>query len=102
MIVNCVYINVKPDAIKRFIDVTTANHKESVKELGNLRFDLIRQIDVPSRFMLYEAYESEDAAANHKLTPHYLKWREDVKDLMAEPREGVRYIIIEPNDPAEW
>ena len=102
MIVNCVYIHVKNDAISRFVEVTTANHKESVKEKGNLRFDLIQQADDPCHFMLYEAYQNEDAAANHKLTPHYFKWREDVKDLMAVPREGVRYNIIEPNDPSEW
>jgi autoinducer 2-degrading protein len=102
MLVTCVYIHVKPDMVSRFIDVTTPNHKESVKEPGNLRFDLIRQVDDPSRFMLYEAYESEEAAANHKLTSHYLKWREDVKELMAEPREGIRYNIIEPGDPSEW
>jgi autoinducer 2-degrading protein len=88
--------------VSRFIDFTTANHKESVKENGNLRFDFIQQSEDSTRFMLFEAFESEDAAANHKMTPHYLKWREDVKDLMAEPRKGVRYNIIEPNDPAQW
>ena len=59
MIVTCVYIHVKPDEIDRFIDATTENHHESVKETGNLRFDLIQQADDPCRFMLYEAYESE-------------------------------------------
>ena len=102
MIVNCVYIHVKPDIVRKFVEVTTANHLESVKEPGNLRFDLIQQTEDPCRFMLYEAYESEDAAANHKTTPHYLKWREAVKDFMAEPRSGIKYNIIQPKDPSEW
>jgi len=50
MIVTCVYIHVKPEAVTRFIDATTANHRESVKEPGNLRFDLIQQADDTCRF----------------------------------------------------
>jgi autoinducer 2-degrading protein len=102
MIVTCVYILVKPEAVNSFIEATIANHQESVKEPGNLRFDLIRQSDNQLRFMLYEAYVSEEAAANHKTTAHYQKWRDTVEPLLAEPRNGVRYTIIEPQDPSRW
>jgi len=64
MIVTCVYIHVNPDAVQRFLEATVENHLESVKEPGNLRFDLIQQVDDPCQFMLYEAYESDEAAAN--------------------------------------
>ena len=102
MIVTCVYITVKHNMIDGFINETIANHKESVKEEGNLRFDLIQQADDHCRFMIYEAYESEEAAANHKTTTHYLQWRDAVQDLMAEPRRGVKYKIIEPGDRSLW
>lgn len=102
MIVTCVYVSVKPDCIESFVRETIANHRESVKEPGNLRFDLLGQADDPSRFMVYEAYESEEAAAEHKNTAHYLKWRDAVKDMMAAPRQGVRYNVIEPHDRLEW
>ena len=102
MIVTCVHINVKPEAIDRFIEATIANHKESVKEPGNLRFDVVQNAKDPNRFMLYEAYESEEAAAAHKKTPHYLKWRETVADWMADPRQGIKYNILEPKDRNQW
>jgi len=102
MIVTCVYVNVKSDAISEFIDLTSVNHHESVKEPGNLRFDLIQQANDPSKFMIYEAYETEEAAVNHKSTLHYLKWRDAVAGLMAEPRQGVRYNIIEPAERKGW
>ncbi len=102
MIVTCVYVKVKPEAVKSFIDATIANHYESVKEPGNLRFDVIQLADDPNRFMLYEAYDSDEAAASHKNTTHYLKWRDTVKDNMAEPRQGVRYNIIAPYDRTKW
>ena len=102
MTITCVHIHVKPDAVNSFINATIANHLESVKEPGNLRFDFLRQSDDPGRFMIYEAYESEEAAASHKSTDHYLRWRDIVKDFMAEPRQGVKYNIIEPDDRSKW
>jgi autoinducer 2-degrading protein len=102
MITTCVYISVRQDAVEKFINATVLNHRESIKEPGNIRFDFIQQSDDPCRFMIYEAYESEEAAAAHKNTTHYLKWRDEVKDYMAEPRRGVKYNIIEPNDMTKW
>lgn len=102
MIVTCVYVRVKPEAIQRFIDATILNHKGSVKEKGNLRFDLIQKEGDPCRFMIYEAYESAEAADLHKSTDHYITWRDTVKDMMADPRMGVRYNIIEPSDKTRW
>lgn len=96
MIVNCVYVRVKPESQEAFIKASTANHLLSVKEQGNLRFDFIQQSDDPDRFMIYEAYDSDEAAAAHKNTPHYLKWRDEVQDMMAEPRRGVKYNILQP------
>jgi autoinducer 2-degrading protein len=96
MIVTIVHIEVKPENIEPFIRATTENHLESVKEPGNLRFDLLRNEKDPTRFVLYEAYLDEKAAAAHKETAHYLKWRETVAPWMATPREGIRYTGIQP------
>ena len=96
MIATCVYIKVKPEFVDAFIEASTANHNESVKEPGNLRFDFLRMADDPNQFMLYEAYWSAEAAAAHKNTPHYAKWRDTVQEMMAEPRSGVKYEIIQP------
>jgi autoinducer 2-degrading protein len=52
--------------------------------------------------MIYEAYESDEAAAAHKATPHYLKWRDRVAEMMAEPRKGVKYNIIQPAERLKW
>ena len=102
MIVTCVHVHVKPEAVAEFIKASTANHKGSVKEPGNLRFDFVQQADDPCRFMLYEAYESEEAVAAHKATAHYLKWRDTVQEMMAEPRKAVKYNILQPSDRRKW
>ena len=102
MIITCVYVHVKPEAVNDFIEASVLNHKGSVKEPGNLRFDFIQQADEPTRFMLYEAFETEDDVLLHKNTKHYLKWRDAVKDMMAEPRYGIKYNILEPKERSQW
>jgi|WetSurSiteA1Bulk_404760.scaffolds.fasta_scaffold06540_2 (4S)-4-hydroxy-5-phosphonooxypentane-2,3-dione isomerase len=102
MIVTCVYVHVKPESVNDFIEASVLNHKGSVKEPGNLRFDFVQQSDDPCRFMLYEAFESEEAVTLHKTTDHYIKWRDTVKEMMAEQRYGVKYNIIEPKLRSEW
>jgi (4S)-4-hydroxy-5-phosphonooxypentane-2,3-dione isomerase len=96
MIVTCVYVHVKTEAAEKFIEATTANHLESIREPGNMRFDFSRQTDDPDRFLIYEVYASEEANTAHKNTPHYLKWRDTVQEMMAEPRKGIRYHLLRP------
>ena len=97
MIVTIVHVEVNPENVENFIRATTANHLESVKEPGNLRFDVLRNDADPSRFVLYEAYENEEKAAAHKKTVHYLQWRETVAPWMAKPREGIHHTAIVPD-----
>jgi autoinducer 2-degrading protein len=96
MIVTIVHVNVKAGHVAEFIDATEKNHHLSVKEPGNLRFDVLQMGEDPTRFALYEAYEDEGSAAAHKLTAHYLEWRETVAPWMAEPRKGTRYDALLP------
>ena len=96
MIVTFVNVWVKSDKVHEFIEACRINHLESVKEPGNLRFDVLQDASDLTKFTLYEAYESEEASKAHKDTPHYKKWRDTVADWMAKPREGVKHIILYP------
>jgi autoinducer 2-degrading protein len=96
MQVTLVHVHVKPEHVEAFIAATRENHEQSVQERGNRRFDVLQAEDDPTRFVLYEAYADDAAAAAHKQTAHYLKWRDTVADWMAEPRQGVRYAGVCP------
>lgn len=98
MQVTLVHVSVKPGHIDEFIEVTRRNHEASVQEPGNRRFDVLQSSDDPSQFVLYEAYASAEDAAAHKETAHYLAWRDAVADWMAEPRRGVPYTGLFPQD----
>ena len=96
MHVTLVYVHVNPRHIDDFIEATRANHEASILESGNLRFDVLHSGDDPARFVLYEAYRSAADAAAHKETAHYLSWREQVANWMAEPRCGINYTGLFP------
>ncbi|MCK5207793.1 MAG: antibiotic biosynthesis monooxygenase [Cyclobacteriaceae bacterium] len=102
MIVTFVHVWVKPEYIDVFIKASTENHQNSIKEPGNLRFDLVQDANDPSKFVIYEAYESDDAAMAHKETGHYKKWKETVAGWMAQPRLGEKYNILAPTDKSLW
>lgn len=96
MIVTIVHVWVKPENIDDFIFATKHNHDRSIKEAGNLRFDVLRDASDPLKFVLYEAYLSEAAALAHKETDHYKTWRDQVSAWMARPREGVKHQLLFP------
>jgi autoinducer 2-degrading protein len=102
MIVTIVNVWVKPEKILDFIDACEKNHLKSTKELGNLRFDILQDASDHTKFTLYEAYDSEEAAIAHKSTAHYFEWRDTVANWMAKPREGIKHYVVCPKDRSEW
>jgi autoinducer 2-degrading protein len=97
MVATLVHVEVKSEFISLFIEATRHNHESSIKEPGNFRFDILQDSQNPAKFVLYEAYESEDAVAAHKQTDHYATWRDAVGPWMAKPREGIRHQMLFPN-----
>ncbi|HTL55594.1 MAG TPA: antibiotic biosynthesis monooxygenase [Candidatus Limnocylindrales bacterium] len=97
MLIVHVHVHVKPEAVEAFKQASTANARESVKEPGIARFDVLQQQDDPTRFILVEAYRTAEAPAAHKETKHYQTWRDSVAPLMAEPRYSVKLSNVSPD-----
>lgn len=101
MLVVHVHVHVKPECVEAFRLATLDNARNSVLEPGVARFDVVQQADHPARFTLVEVYRSPEAAAAHKATAHYARWRDTVADMMAEPRTSVKYDAVFPAD-GDW
>jgi autoinducer 2-degrading protein len=99
MLVVLVHVRVLAESIEGFKIATQANAAASRKEAGIARFDLIQQVDDPSKFVLVEVYRSNEASLAHKEMAHYKTWRDTVAPMMAEPRAGVKYASVDPPDP---
>jgi autoinducer 2-degrading protein len=101
MLIVHVHVHVKPESVAGFRQATIENARSSVQEPGIARFDVVEQQNDATRFVLIEVYRTREAAAAHKETAHYAKWRDAVADMMAEPRHSVKYNDVFP-DPKDW
>jgi quinol monooxygenase YgiN len=93
-----VHIHVKPECVQAFIEATLDNARNSVQEPGIARFDFFQHADDLTRFILNEVYLTPEAPAAHKASAHYLRWRDAVVDMMAEPRSNVPLVNLFPAD----
>ena len=101
MLVIHVHVHVKPECVAAFKATTLENARQSIREPGIARFDVVQQADDPTRFVLVEAYRTPDAPAAHKETQHYQVWRDAVAPMMAEARTSVKFENVFPSE-AEW
>lgn len=93
-----VYVHVKAEYLDKFIAATLKNARNSLMEPGIARFDVVQRQDEPARFVLVEVYRTAEDAAKHKETDHYAKWRDTVADMMAEPRAGIKFSNLFPDE----
>lgn len=91
MLVVHVHVNVKPECVPAFLEATLENARQSVQEPGIARFDVVQQQDDPTRFVLIEVYRTPEDPGRHKETAHYARWRDTVEEMMAKPRQSVKY-----------
>ena len=88
------YIIIAPIQIKEghkdeFVAAMLDDARGSVNdEPGCHRFDVIQDGADPNRIWLYEVYDDEAAFQAHLQAPHFIKWRDTVKDWLDEGIKG--------------
>ena len=98
MLIVHVHVRVKAEHVEAFRQATIENAQSSVQEPGIARFDVVQRVDDSTRFVLVEVYQNDSAAAAHKETAHYKKWRDTVAEMMAEPRSSVKFDNVFPGN----
>jgi len=93
-----VHIHIKEEFLDEFKAATLDNARNSAREAGVVRFDVLQQADDPTKFTLVEVYRTPADHGSHRETAHYLRWRDSVSAMMAEPRIGVKYFNLFPED----
>ena len=93
-----VHVHVKPEFVEAFKEATLHNANNSILEPGVARFDVIQELEDETRFVLVEVYRKQNDPAKHKETAHYLLWRDIVAEMMVEPRKGIKYKNIFPEE----
>ena len=94
-------IAVVPEQLDAFLAATEDNAVASRNEPGVARFDVLSDRADPGHVVLVEIYRDEAAAAAHKDTAHYQRWRDTVAPMMARSRQATRYVNTSPDD-GDW
>jgi (4S)-4-hydroxy-5-phosphonooxypentane-2,3-dione isomerase len=94
-------IAVVTEQLDAFLAATEENAVASRGEPGVVRFDVQSDRADPGHVLLVEIYRDDAAAAAHKDTAHYQRWRDTVAPMMARPRQATRYVNTSPDD-ADW
>ena len=91
-------IAVVPEQLDAFLAATKDNAEASRDEPGVVRFDVLSDRTDPTHVILVEIYRDEAAAAAHKDTGHYQRWRDTVAPMMARRRSAARFVNLSPDD----
>lgn len=91
LITQIVYLAVNENNLEAFLAEIQANARESLKESGVQRFDILRETESRVRFVLYEVYDNQEALESHRLTQHLNRCLEYGVPLLAGPREKGLY-----------
>lgn len=84
-LVHTAYLRVREDVVPPFRERLLRHARMTLEvEPGCHRFDIHQENNDPTLFFLYEVYADEAALAAHRVAPHYLAFREDVKDWVTE------------------
>ena len=97
MLIQMVSINVKPGHVEEFIDAFRINYEGTRKEPGNLRFDVLRDPDDETRFVIYEVFTSAEALDDHRKTEHYRECVRRIDPILTGPRTKT-YFSVEMAD----
>ena len=77
MFILLVKVQVKAELLDEFKSAILKNAELSVqRDPGCLRFDVLQQADDPTRWVLYEVYDKEQAWVDHRNAAHFLAFME--------------------------
>lgn len=91
-----VHVQIKPEAVERFMPLALENAKATREtEPGCRQFDVLVDPSDPTKVVYYEIYDSEAAFQAHQQTPHFKKYVETALQYLAS-RVRTSYRRIAP------
>ncbi|GAA3757679.1 hypothetical protein GCM10022240_08050 [Microbacterium kribbense] len=94
-----VRIRARADRLDEFVAGLERNARATRTEPGCLRFDIVRERDAASSFILYEQYASADAFfTDHRQAAHYPAWQELCERCVVADGRHNTYGVTEVTD----
>lgn len=91
MLILHVFMHIKDEYVKKFRIASLENVEKSLEEPEVANFEIIQQKDDSTKFLFMERYYTEEGQLKHRETEHFKKWKEETKDMFAEPYTFIKY-----------
>jgi len=91
-----VYIVVKPGHERAFLQGALANRAGSIREPGNLRFEMFRNSENSCEFLFAEKYDSLESVTLHRQTPHFQAFFKVLEEVQQFPRRREPGNVVPP------
>jgi quinol monooxygenase YgiN len=89
------YFEVVPVAKDKTIELLHQVARQSRKDAGNLRFEILQRINQPDQFVVLEAWKDKDAHAAHAAAGHVKQFREKLDALLRGPYDERPHTALE-------
>lgn len=86
-----VSLMVRPKYLEAFLVATLEMAHESLKEDGVRRFEVIRQENDPSHFILSKTFNGRGDYDFHLTTPHVQAWQKTVRPMLVKAMQQDSY-----------
>ena len=82
--INAVDLVIVPSEMPKFLEAIRENGANAVKEPGCRMFNIAVQQSNPNHVFLFEVYDNAAALDAHRQTPHFKKFAETTKSMVAD------------------
>jgi quinol monooxygenase YgiN len=94
------YFEVAPKAKDKTLELLRAVARQSRKEAGNLRFEILQRVNQPDQFVVLEAWKDKDAHAAHAAGAPAKAFREKLEPLLRGPYDERPHTALEVGEVA--
>lgn len=90
-------IQVKPECVEEFVQVANANAQSSRQEEQVVHFEVLKNQESATDFVLLEIYKTPEGHKQHQQTEHYKLFKQQVQALLQQPYSRQLYTFITEN-----
>ncbi len=99
MLIFQIHATLKPESVEPFKTASITLAEQTIRETGNTRFEILQNVEDPTRLVMFEAYKNKSAMGAHMQSIPFMLWKSSVEAMYAKKSLGLRYFPILDRKP---
>lgn len=94
--------SLKPGVETEFFNLAQRTSMQLLRHEGVLRYDILRNNDDASKYLLIKVFDDVKSLDSHKLTKYYTSYTEEASQFITQARDTSRFSVLFPTDASNW